>query len=493
MSSPATSFRLIYPDTNTVNAVALHDATGAALTPQTIADGTGDPAGFKSKVISFVAASEPLFASPTFADPANPVAVYLCRDDSGTFKKVLDETVFNSASPGRPTIGLTALQEHLLYAPTDVGGGIKTYAVKVPTSPVCIVKSKGNDPITGDKIDGNDILFRWTGVVPTLLEVEYDIEDITDPAGMLPLDTSNITTYAESSVGLSLISADTQIVPRDGLGHAVNFRLRYNVKGDAGAWVPVNNAFITYDMAAPNAPTSLTTTLLRDRNDVITDLVKFDWVRDTVSPGTGIEIFCTDYLGKKHSLYESNGPELTCRVDNISRFIVQEVGPAVARPYRFHIVSTNLSGKSLETYAAPQLNITSKVKPVVPPTPDEVAGTAVEVNYATLKANVFADVLSAMGTLPAEGQSIVNAAIDKAVMKIKDVVRLGGSVELQDFGTFAAKWSNERMGRNPSSNTAIVIPAARGTSFTASIGFKTGTKNGTIMTDLQAKPTTTTP
>ena len=46
MSSPSTTFRLIYPDTNTVNAVAMHDATGAALTPQTIADGTGDPAGF---------------------------------------------------------------------------------------------------------------------------------------------------------------------------------------------------------------------------------------------------------------------------------------------------------------------------------------------------------------------------------------------------------------------------------------------------------------
>ena len=29
MSSPSTAFRLFYPDTNTVNAVALHDATGA--------------------------------------------------------------------------------------------------------------------------------------------------------------------------------------------------------------------------------------------------------------------------------------------------------------------------------------------------------------------------------------------------------------------------------------------------------------------------------
>jgi NAD(P)-dependent dehydrogenase (short-subunit alcohol dehydrogenase family) len=59
---------------------------------------------------------------------------------------------------------------------------------------------------------------------------------------------------------------------------------------------------------------------------------------------------------------------------------------------------------------------------------DELAGTAREVEYATLKAEVFADVLSALGALPAEGQSIVNSAVDQAFLKIKDVVRLGGLV-----------------------------------------------------------------
>ena len=120
--------------------------------------------------------------------------------------------------------------------------------------------------------------------------------------------------------------------------------------------------------------------------DTIPDVVKVDWVKDPVSPGTGIEIFVTDHLGKKHSLYASNGPELTCRIENVSRFIVQDAGPAVARPYTFSIVSTNLSGNSTATSAAAPLNITSKVKAVAPPTPDEIAGTAVEVNYATLKA-----------------------------------------------------------------------------------------------------------
>lgn len=490
MSSPATSFRLFYPDTNTVNAVSLFDATGAALTPQTIGDGAGDPAGFKSKVLTFAAAAEPLFVTPTFTDPGSPVAVYLTRDDSGTFKKVLDESVFDSATPGRPTIGLTAVQEHLLFTATDLGGGIKTYAVKAPVSPVAIVKDAGKDVVTGEDLEGNNILLRWTGQVPTLVEVEADIEDITDPGGFFPVAFSNITTYAESSVGLSLLKADSQIVPRDGLGHAVNFRLRYNVNGDAGAWVPVNNAFITYQMQAPASPTSLTVQLLRDRVDTIPDVVKVDWVKNAVSPGTGIEIFCTDYLGKKHSLYTSNGPELTCRVENVSRFVVQEVGPAVPRPYVFSIVANNISANSSPTTAAAALNITSKLKPVDPPTPDEVAGTAVEVNYATLKANVFANVLTALGTLPAEGQNIVNNTIDAMVLKIKDVIAKGGSVDLQDFGTFAAKWTKERLARNVHTGEPILVPAYRSLGFTPSIGFKTGTRNGTIMTDLQAKPAT---
>ncbi len=213
------------------------------------------------------------------------------------------------------------------------------------------------------------------------------------------------------------------------MGHAVGLRMRYNVSGDPGAWVNLANEFMVYDMAAPMPCVSLTSTLLRDRNDVISDLVELHWVKDPVSPGTGIEIYVTDFVGKKHAVYTSNGIETSVRLENISRFVVQDEGPAVARPYRFHIVATNLSAKSSETYASP-INITSKVKAVVPPTADEIAGTARDVLYAVLKAEVFADVLTALGALPTEGQAIVNNAIDSTLLRIKDVVAKGGSVDL---------------------------------------------------------------
>ena len=489
MSTPATRFRLFYPDGNTVTALALFGPDGAALTPASMADGAGDPAGWKSKVLTFASASEPLFATPTFQTPDAPVSLYLCRDDAGTFKKVLDETTFDGASPGRPTPAVTGAQEFRLYAATDLGGGVRTYAVKAPLNPVALVKALGKDPLTGAPRLGNDILLRWSGEVPARIEAECDVEDITDLAGYFPLAVTNLTGYAESSVGLSLVRANGQIVPQDGLTHLARFRLRYNVSGDIGAWAETSNVMITYAMAAPNPPQSLTVQLLRDRVDTIPDVVRVQWQKASTNPGDGIEIVCYDYLDKKHALYTSNGSETEARIENVSRFIVQDTPPAVARPYRFAVVATNLSGKSDEVFAAAPLSITSKVKPVEPPTPDEIAGTAREVNYATLKAEVFADVLAALGTLPTEGQAIVNGTLDQVVLKLKDVVRKGGSVDLTDFGVLAAKWTKERLARNPATGEPVVVPAYRSLGFTPSIGFKTGTRNGTLLTDAQAKPT----
>lgn len=484
----STTFKLFYPDSNTISALNLFNAAGDALTPTAVTDGTDNPAGFKSKVITFAAAAAALFCTPTFTDPANPVQVYLTRDESGTFYKQLDETVFDSANPGRPTPAVTSAQEYVLYETlSNAANGGAVYTVKAPSAPVCKISSNGKDPLTGVAIPGNNIVFRWTGKGPTLAEVEADVEDIVDPAGFFPVSTNNATTYAESSVGLSMLKSNDQIVPRDGLGHTVALRLRYNVHGDVSAWTAFEPVFITYEMAAPNPPATVTATRLRDRNDVITDLVKIDWTKAAENPGTGLDLYCVDYLGKKHLIHSTSGNETTARVENLSRFVVQDVGPAVARPYRLYAVATNQSAKSAETFASQTLNITSKLKPQDPITPDDLAGTARDVINAVLKAEVYADVVAALGTLPEGGQAIVYAAIDKMVLKIKDVVAKGGSVELENFGVIAAKWTNERLARNPSNGDPVVVPAYRSLGFTPSKGFKAGTRAGTIMTDAQAE------
>ena len=57
MSSPATSFRLFYPDSNTINALALFDASGATLTPQSVADGSGNTV---SAIVSVAVSRAPM-------------------------------------------------------------------------------------------------------------------------------------------------------------------------------------------------------------------------------------------------------------------------------------------------------------------------------------------------------------------------------------------------------------------------------------------------
>ena len=111
MSKSSTSFRVFHPDTNSISALALFDATGASLTPASLVDGTDNPAGYLSKVITFAAGSEPLFATPTFTNPAAPVSVFLTRVEGLDYYQVIDESLFDSANPGRPTPAVTAAQE----------------------------------------------------------------------------------------------------------------------------------------------------------------------------------------------------------------------------------------------------------------------------------------------------------------------------------------------------------------------------------------------
>lgn len=490
MSLPFTHFRLFYPDSNTITALNIYDPNGAALTPQTVADATEgalDPVGFKSKVLIFDnPESQPLFVTATFSNPAAPVSLYLCRDNGGsTFTKVIDETLFNPADPGRPT-PKGDQQQWLLYNEVGTESGT-IYTVKEPVNPVAIIKPLAKDPVTGEMRYGNDFLFRWQGVLASFIEVDVDVDDIIDPTGFYATAVNNITTYAESSMGLSLVQAIGQIIPQDGLEHLLKFRLRYNVNGDISPYVETPTYSAIHKMPPPNPPVSLTAQLLRDRIDTIADVVHFEWEKSAENGGDGIEIYTHTVLDKKHLLYSSNGVETSCRVDNVSRFVVRDTGPASAEEFRFYIVSKNISGKSDPVYSDAPLDITVRIKESKPPTPDEEAGTAREVNYATIKAETYADVLSAMGSLPTEGQSIVNATIDSLILKIKDVVRMGGSVDLMDFGIMAAKWTNERLARNPATGAPVVVPAYRSLGFTPSLGFKTGTKNGTILTDAEAK------
>ena len=127
-------------------------------------------------------------------------------------------------------------------------------------------------------------------------------------------------------------------------------------------------------------------------------------------------------------------------------------------------------------------------------TPDTRAGTArhlyskININYGyVFYDEVRAAVRAQLGTLPANGHSIIDQTLFKLFAKLKDVVRQGGSVTLDHFGTFGVSWTNPRTTRDKVTGIETVSPGYRQPTFTASPGYQEGTKAGQILTDDAAK------
>lgn len=489
MSAPATSYKLFYPDTNTVTALDLFAGNGSALAPQSIADETSPPAGWKVKTIAFASAAEAVFATPTFQNPNAPVPVYLTYHDDvgGNDLNVLDGLPFATAAPGRPT----PRGEHAINYTASVQENGQTWTIKTPDLFIPKVKQRTKDPITGATLYGNDFTLLWSGVLPDAIQVQCDVEDITDPAGFQDVAYTNATTYAESSVGMSLVRLNSEIIPQDGFIHALKFRIRYNCGGDVSPWVEGPWQQAMFAMPAPNAPTNVIATVLRDRADTIPDRVRVEWQWAATTPGDAVEIYAVDYTGKKHLIGEETDNAVTSiTVENVSRFVTQVSGPAVQSAYRFGVLSKNRSSKSDLSVTAGTYLLTNKVKDTTPPTPDEIAGTAEDMSYSSLVIKLTDEIQAS--TAYTSEQKLVFSQMASAIMYtfitvVKRVIMRGGSVDMTDFGEFRAKWSNERWGRNPATGEPVLIPASRGLGFTPSKGFKVGTKYGVLLSDEQAK------
>ena len=123
-------------------------------------------------------------------------------------------------------------------------------------------------------------------------------------------------------------------------------------------------------------------------------------------------------------------------------------------------------------------------RPAGPPlTPDEAAGTARVLRLDGMKDEIGQAIFAENGwTYPGypgssaadtKRRNIVNTSIDKTLRKIKDLIRRGGRVILDDLGRFEARWNETR--------------TVRSVAFVPSPGFIAGTRAGYPLTDAQAK------
>ena len=119
-------------------------------------------------------------------------------------------------------------------------------------------------------------------------------------------------------------------------------------------------------------------------------------------------------------------------------------------------------------------------RPADPPqTPDEIAGTIRILDIDGLKDDIIRAIFAENGWAypnyweASPRRDTARMAVDQLLLRIKDIIRKGGSVTLDDLGRFEARWNPAR--------------TVRSVAFVASAGFIAGTRAGTLLTDQQAK------
>ena len=174
-----------------------------------------------------------------------------------------------------------------------------------------------------------------------------------------------------------------------------------------------------------------------------------------------------------------------------TRFVAEAVGLLIGwrngllHEVLFGVASIHHGQFGPVTWANAPVNIREILhRPAGPPlTPDEQAGTARVLRLDWMKDEVGKTIFAENGWIypgypgssaaDTQRRDIVNTTLDKALRKIKDLIRRGGRVMLDDLGRFEARWNETR--------------TVRSVGFAPSPGFIAGTRAGYPLTDAQAK------
>ena len=338
----------------------------------------------------------------------------------------------------------------------------------------------------------NTVLYQslqvWVNTTPPGLHLALRVDD--GPAVETPFVWEN----PRGGLPAVLTLAGTAL-PQDGFTHYLTVSAWRETGGIASA-----RAFHTFpvQLAAPPVPIPewVAARLLRQNSSELPDLVEITWrARTAVAVVANLRPQASGQSAVNVALGAADRDESRLLAEGIGvRFELQN---NQIYPVYFGVAGIRGGHQSpVRWIAAPVLIQASDGRPATATvqTPDDVAGTArqlvssIVVGYAsTFKTELQAAVLAQWGALPANGNTVIEQALYRLVLKIKDVTRKGGTVTLDDWGAFGVRWSAPRTARHPVTGVQTVLPAQRQPTFTASSGFKAGTRAGLILTDAEAR------
>lgn len=328
----------------------------------------------------------------------------------------------------------------------------------------------------------------WVNTLPPGLCLALRVDD--GPAVEAPFAWEN----PHGGLPAVLAVAGTAL-PQDGFTHYLTVLAWRETAGIASArsrfTVPVK-------LAAPPVPLPewVSARLLRQNSSELPDLVEITWrARTAVAVVANLRPQASGQSAANLSLGAADRDESRLLAEGIGvRFELQN---NQRYPVYFGVAGIRGGHQSpVRWIDAPLLIQASDGTPTpeATQTPDTQAGTArtlvssIQPGYAsTFKTELQAAVLAALGALPANGATIIEQALYRLFVRIKDVIRKGGTVTLDDLGAFGARWSAPRTARHPVTGVETLLPAQRQPTFTASSGFKAGTRAGLLLTDAEAR------
>jgi nucleoid DNA-binding protein len=328
----------------------------------------------------------------------------------------------------------------------------------------------------------------WVQTAPPGLRLALQMDD--GPAVEAPFVWEN----PRGGLPAVLTLAGTAL-PQDGFTHYLTILAWRETAGIASAR---SRFTFPVQFAAPPVPMPewVAARLLRQNGSELPDLVEITWrARTAVAVVANLRPQASGQSAVNVALGAADRDESRLLAEGIGvRFELQD---NKLYPIYFGVAGIRGGHQSpVRWTAAPLLIQASDGRPATATvqTPDDVAGTARQLvssiivgTASPFKTELQAAVLAQLGALPTHGNTVIEQALYRLVLKIKDVTRKGGTVILDDLGTFGVRWSAPRTARHPVTGIETVLPAQRQPTFTASIGFKAGTRAGTILTDAEAR------
>ncbi len=308
-------------------------------------------------------------------------------------------------------------------------------------------------------------LIVWFSGNPSVVRVALKIDDGEEFIPALTWQNPGTTNPA-------VVRIDAAAIPGDGLTHRITAFVWQQVGSVTSSRKSVSVYAKTPAPRTVDQPAWCSATLIRQSVTELGDLTRVEWrhsgavklfakfnvlnAKKTAFIESVATLGYADY--DEDTFYAENvGLKLTVSPDNV-RFGVAAIDRGTFGPIRW--AANTVSIKKWSEYKAPDTN---------PDTPTAQEWT--EYDLILFLRNYFNGTMGA--SIPANLQSILTQFVYQLKRTLKDVIRKGGSVTLDDCGTFEARWNAE--------NTL------RSVAFVPSIGFKVGTREGLIMTDEEAK------